>query len=152
MIRISLAIYLMVFMITACTSATIQSKAPSNAQAESRLSSQKLSVSLNTLMSGINKIGFEDNSQLLGFTWTEFGLLLDVKTRLISDKYIDGLEHADIHLLAHSEKYQRLSLYVKSYVGLQFLLEKDYVRRIDVEYGSAKKQEKKYNKILKDEG
>jgi hypothetical protein len=134
MTRIILSIWLTALALTACSSTnTLLEDASSSRSANS--SSEKLSRVLNKLLTGEGNLSFAQKSQELAIVTTERGVLLDVNAMNMNGVDVGTVQHDDISMIASSVKYQRLSMYVRSYTALKFLVEKNFIRHISIEKG-----------------
>lgn len=137
--------YLLLLSLGACSfsNTAVTRQADSNASLNTILSAQ-----LSALMTGAEQGRLQDHP-CIGSAWTEQGLLLDIKTQNFTSVDANSIKHQDITLINASEKYQRLSIYVRSDQGINYLRSKDFVRRIDIELGARNRVQNCNHSILK---
>jgi hypothetical protein len=143
--RTPLSFCLLLLSLSACSfsNTAVTRQVDSNTSSNKKLSSQ-----LSALMMGAEQGRLQDHSCIAG-AWTDQGLLLDIKTQGFTSVDADSIKHRDITLVNVSEKYQRISVYVRSYQGINYLSSKDFVRRIDSELGARTRSENCKDPILK---
>jgi len=134
MTRIILSIWLIALALTACSSTNTLPEDTSFARSANS-DSPKLSRALNKLLTGEGNLSFIQKGQELDIVATERGVLLDVNTIGMNGVNVGVVQHDDISMIASSVKYQRLSMYVRSYAALKFLIEKNFIRQISIEKG-----------------